>query len=159
MGQPIEYNKSYVWVDNGMIWAVPQNRLAGVSSVSNAEFSTTPFALPADKQLWLEADVLWGQKQTEFGKQDWCPGGCNGVGGSDEARSAYIMAEVLDDTTSKVIPGFEKEKCVLMNQTGTLKLMWSSVVQTNALQRKHRAKTVRLRFYFREATLYATGFD
>ena len=38
----------------------------------------------------MEAEVLWGQK-AQFGARDWCPGGCNGVGGSDEAHAAYLM--------------------------------------------------------------------
>lgn len=158
MAQPVEYNKSYVWVDNGRVWGIPQNRLAGITSASNAEFSTAAFDLPSNKQLWLEADVLWGQKP-QFGGVDWCRGGCNGVGGSDESHSAYIMAEVLDDATSKPLPGFEKEKCVLFNQTGTLELVWSSATHTRELQRRHQDARVRLRFYFRDATLYAAGFD
>ena len=42
------------------------------------------------QELWVEADVMWGQK-AQFGARDWCAGGCNGVGGSDEAHAAYLM--------------------------------------------------------------------
>ena len=46
------------------------------------------------QELWVEADVMWGQK-AQFGARDWCAGGCNGVGGSDEAHAAYLMVTLI----------------------------------------------------------------
>jgi len=161
MAQPVQYNNTWIWVDNGLVWGLPQNRLAGLSSLSNAEFSTAPFTMEADalSSLWLDADSLWGQKK-QFGDVDWCKGGCNGVGGSDEGRQAYIMAELLDADNSKAIPGFEKEKCVLMNTSGKTPLRWAKdIAQLKQLEQTVAGKSVRLRFYFRDATLYAAGSD
>lgn len=61
MEQPVAYNHSYVWVDNGFVWTVPEFRLAGLNSVSNGAFSTSPFVFPVEP-LFLEADAYWGQK-------------------------------------------------------------------------------------------------
>lgn len=68
-----------VWVDNGAVWGIPDLRLAGIYARGNGEFSTQLFALPSHP-LWLNAAASWQ--------------GGNHVGGADEGRQAYIMAEL-----------------------------------------------------------------
>jgi hypothetical protein len=156
MAQPLVLNDTLVWVGSGMVWGVPHNRLAGLHSASNGEFSTPAFTHPGTP-MWVEADAYWGQK-TVFGEQDWCPGGCNGVGGSDEARSAYLQAEMWDEATQKVLPGFEKANCVFTNKGGRLDLTWSSNnTLSEEMLKEVAGKAVSVRFYFRDATLYAIG--
>lgn len=150
MEQPVTYNHTYLWADNGFVWTVPEFRLAGLNSVSNGEFSTAPFVFPVGTPLFLEADAYWGQKAAVFGDKDWCRGGCNGVGGSDEGHAAYVMVEAQDAATGAVIPGYEREKCMYLNKGGQLPLTWVNSTTTGL-----QGKTVVMRVFFREATVYA----
>ena len=162
MEQPVPFNGSLVWLDNGAVWGVPQHRLAGLSCASNGEFSTATFGFPAAKAakaaaaggqgggLWLEADALWGEKPGVG--PEWRAGGCNGVGGSDEGHAAYVQVELRDGATRQVIPGYEKDGCILMNKAGRLPLAW-----TNATQPIAAGAAVYARVYFRDATVYALG--
>jgi hypothetical protein len=84
--------------------------------------------------LFLNATARWaGQKEPVFLQ-----------------RQAYIMAELLD-ANRRTIPGYEKESCVFgdVDSTG-LPLVWDGKTGT-ALT----GKTVHLRFWFRNARIYA----
>lgn len=164
MAQPLFHpaSSALVWVDNGHVWGVPENRLAGLQTQSNSEFSTKLFEMPPapKSSLWVEADVRWGQKAAPFGDMDWCVGGCNGVGGSDEAHAAYLLVS-MHDASGAVIPGFERSQCAFTNVSGRLPLRWaanasssSAVAATGASLAGTR---VSLRFYFRDATVFAVG--
>ena len=37
------------------------------------------------------------------------------IGGCDEGCAAYIMVELQTATDGRVVPGFERDKCVFMN--------------------------------------------
>lgn len=149
MEQPVPFNGSLVWVDSGLVWGVPEARLAGLSAASNAEFTSAPFAFPAGGRLWLEADALWGEKP-QVGRE-WCAGGCNGVGGSDEAHAAYVMVELLDASTKAVVPGYERAGCIITNKAGTLPLAWANASALPA------GRVVRARVFWRDAIVYALG--
>ena len=151
MGGTPSPTPSLVWLSNGLAWGVPQNRLAGLNAKSNAEFTTFPFPFPLEP-LWIDADALWGEKP-DVGPE-WCAGGCNGVGGSDEAHAAYIMAELRDAATDSVVPGYERGGSLIMNAAGSrLPLDWPNA-SSQTIPVGH---LVMLRFYFRDATIYALG--
>ena len=156
MEQPVSHQGYMVWVDNGHVWGIPEHRLAGLNSVSNGEFSSKFFLWPEVKKpnnsntLWLEVDAKWGEKP-EVGPE-WCKGGCNGVGGSDEAHAAYVQVEIRD-SHGKVIPGYEKKDATFTNVNGRVKLNWKngSIITPGTKVQAH--------VYFRDATIYALGFD
>ena len=58
MAQPVVYNGSSVWVDNGLVWGVPQFRLGGLHTTSNAEFSTKVFVVPEQHMVSGDAGAL-----------------------------------------------------------------------------------------------------
>ena len=111
--------------------------------------------------MWVNADVYWGQKMDVFGVRDWCPGGCNGVGGSDEGHAAYLLAELRNATSGKVIEGYERSKCAFLNVGGArMPLRWTQN-QSTQLDPVHTLPNalVQLRFYFRDSIVYAVGVE
>jgi len=60
------------------------------------------------------------------------------------------MVEARDAVSDDVIPGYERDKCMYLNKGGQLPLVWA-----NATAGGLQGKTVVLRVYFREATVYA----
>ena len=154
MAQPLLYNDTWLWVGSGHVWGVPKFRLAGLNTVSNAEFTTATFSWPTKpSSLWVNADASWGEKP-ELSTKDWCPGGCNGVGGSDEARAAYLMFELLDAENSKTIPGFEQNRSLITNASGPrLPITWANKEGGVLVP----GTPVKLRVYMRDATVYAIG--
>lgn len=142
MANPVMYNRSQLWVDNGAVWGLPENRLAGLYTSSNAEFTTLPFAMPKS-QLWLNADAYWQ--------------GGNGVGGADEGRAAYLLAELIDADSQTVIPGHERDGYALLNKGGIrMPMVWKNATK---MQAPAPGTRVQVRFYFRDATIYAVGSD
>lgn len=77
-------------------------RIAGVYAPANGEFSTRLFSMPNDgvDSLYINVDAHWH--------------GYIVTGGCDEGCAAYVMVE-LQDENNDVIPGFERNKCTLMN--------------------------------------------
>ena len=130
---------------------VPTYRYAGLFAPSNAEFSTQPFVVPSlavGTSLWLNADISWEQHAGQ---------------GCDQGCDAYVMVEVrsADAASSQgrvsvgeVVPGFEKERCVLMNVDGIrLPLRWNGTSLAPLA-----GSTVQLRIYYRDATIFALGY-
>jgi hypothetical protein len=65
-------------------------------------------------------------------------------------NQAYVLVSVVDEE-GKVIPGFEREKCIIQNQNRIdIPLVWK-----DASVRQLAGKTVRLRFLMRSASVYA----
>ena len=84
-----------------------------------------------------------------------CFSACFGKDKCDIGCQAYIMAE-LQDEAGAPLAGFERRQSVMMNVNGTrLPLLWN---ETSA-QEKQAAigKRVRLRLFFRDATIFAIG--
>ena len=67
------------------------------------------------------------------------------------------MAELQNATTGEVIPGYEKEGCVLMNATGVLPLVWNASVTNTTPAVVPANAVVQLKLYFRAATVYSVG--
>ena len=169
--------------DNGHIWGLPLYRLAGVYSPANGEFSTAPFPFPAATApaLWVNAEATWGQwgldgsgpwsARPDSGGQRQQHDDGNYVGGADEGRAAYLMVALQKQQQSSssewvTVPGYEPQRCLFTNMTGLkLPLVWGNFtqapepVQPPPPPREHVAvgSIVRLRFFFRDATVFAAG--
>ncbi|XP_065175323.1 uncharacterized protein LOC135805240 [Sycon ciliatum] len=159
MSQPLVYNNSHIWVDNGEVWGLPLYRLAGLYTDSNGEIVTSAFAMPGEA-LWLNAQALWE--------------GGNHVGGCDEGCAAYIMVELLNATSSKrqiPIPGYERRNCIMVNVDSLqIPLVWKkgglmhNTPQNGQLNTEESrtgeelvGQPVKVKIYFRHATIYAIG--
>ena len=171
MEQPVSTSSAHIWIDNGIVWGLPLYRLAGVYSPGNGEFATKTFAMPAEP-LWLNAEATWGT---------WSEGGVgpwqsfarasptydgNYVGGADEARAAYIMVALENATTGKTISGYEAQRCLFTNVTSlSMPIIWGEPIVppgSNApplppAKKVAPGSPVRLRFLFRDATIFAVG--
>jgi hypothetical protein len=67
-------------------------------------------------------------------------------------RQAYVMVEMLNQE-GRVIPGYEKENCVFRDvDAPDLPLIWAGKNGATLA-----GKTVQLRFYFRNARIYAVA--
>jgi hypothetical protein len=129
---PVVFRDRLLWLQSSGGYGVPLHRIAGVYSRANGEFSTRRFVMPK-RPLRLNAKALW-----------------HGDKSDGQQRQAYIMVEVLDEK-DKPIAGFEKEKCIFLDKDGLrLPLRWKGR-DAAALA----GRTVSMRFYFRDATIYA----
>jgi hypothetical protein len=119
------------WTDH--LYAMEQDRITYVGAAANAEFSTAAFRMP-------EADLVLN----------------TAVPAPDRAfakSQAYVMVAVLDEQ-GNVIPGFEREHCVIQDCNRTDQpLRWKGGVERSA--RELAGRTIRLRFYLRGANVYA----
>ena len=72
-----------------------------------------------------------------------------------DAAHGQIRVEVLDEA-GKAIPGFGKRDCVALERDAIrARVHWNSAADLSAL----RGKSIRLKFYIRQASLYSFGFD
>jgi hypothetical protein len=133
------------WNENGVdvvLAGVPEDRVSGVSAQANGEFSTKPFVMP-DGDLLLNAavpslDRPWVRRSPQ----------------------PYVMVAVCDEQ-GKVIPGFERDKCIIWDKT-TSPLRDTQVDVTNMpltwegrSARQLAGQTISLRFYIGGSTIYA----
>ena len=140
MAPPVLYQNEHVFVADGAVWSLPMYRLAGLRAPANGEFSTAPVMLGGTGGLWINMDAHWGAPLP--------------TGGCDEGCQAYVMVEVLDAITKQVVPGYEKEKCVITNADDTMfPLRWNGTAATGMAVRR----SVQFRVYFRDAVVYAIG--
>ena len=140
MSQPVVYNEQHVWVSDTGVYTLPKYRVAGVYAPANGEFSTRLFTLGAGgiNSLYMNADAHWHGNIV--------------TGGCDEGCAAYVMVE-LQDEHGMVLPGFERNKCTLMNVDDiNIGLKWAGSPTPPA-----PGTPVKLRVYFRDATIYAIG--
>ena len=95
-------------------FTLPVHRLGGLSAPANAAFSTNPFKWPA-AGIALDADVSW----------QVAPGATH----CDQGCQAYVLVELLDAASGAPIAGFERDKCILRNVSGTqLPLRWAGAL-------------------------------
>lgn len=107
-----------------------QDRISFVAARANAEFSTRPFVMPAG-DLLLNAAVPSPER-------------------AFSAQQAYIRVAVLDEKGA-VVPGFEIEKCLILNDDDIdLPLLWAG-----RSVRELAGQRIRLRFQLRSASIYA----
>jgi hypothetical protein len=152
----------------GKVYTLPTYRIAGIFAPANGAFSTAEFTVPAEP-MWINADVSWhGGLNTSY----------DGKAGCDEGCAAYLFVAVLDAATGQPLAGYSVDETIpMMGVDGLqMRLLWKaskdststadgaaggtvdaqgseSVVDTAALV----GKRVRLRLYFRDATVYAVG--
>ena len=125
------------WASVPSMVGVPMYRVAGRRAENNAEFSIAMFVMPSTP-LWLNANVSWS---TPY----------DGLGGSSAGYQACVMVCVL--VGGVVAPGFEKEKCVLMDVDGVqLPLQWGS--EPNGHTSVLAGRLVSLRIYFRDSIMF-----
>ncbi len=144
MAQPVVYNDTHVFVDDGQVLGVPLYRVAGLYAPANGVFTTKSFAMPT--KLYINADVHW--EGYELGDENrTCDEGC----------AAYLMAalhSIGPNGTTSVIAGFEAERCIILNADGLrIPLEWKNSHDTTGASLA--GKEVALRIYFREAKIYA----
>jgi hypothetical protein len=116
--------------------------------------------------VWLDVDASWWNHSI--------PGAIQPRAHCDQGCQAYVLAELLDGETGAAIAGYEKEKCILRNVEGSrLPLRWVTGDAgargdtgtkrgvrggaAGAAQHPQEGQAVRLRLYFRAATVYAFG--
>lgn len=129
---PMWFGREMLFWLTGQVWGLPEYRIAAIGSRSNAEFSSAAFAMP-DKTLLLNASVPTG----------------HGL-----FNQAYVQVE-LRDKRNKVIPGYERGKCLLQRVDDTrIPLRWGDKTGTVLGGQK-----VSLRFYLRGAHIYALGIE
>lgn len=127
---PMVIDGNLIWRAGKKLVGLPEDRISGVSARANGEFSTKPFKMP-EADLFLNAAVP-AQERAFAQKQ------------------AYVMVAVLDGQ-GRVIPGFEAEKCVIQKEDRSdILLTWGE-----ATARHLAGNTIRLRFFFRSANIYA----
>jgi len=114
---------------DGLIASLPEDRVFYATCRANGEFSTPPFTMPADG-LSLNADVRYRPAEGESGQ-------------------AYVMAELVDGD-GKTIEGFERQACLFENVDGhALPMRWGAKDGGSLA-----GKSVRLRFFLRDAKVY-----
>lgn len=129
---PVLFQDKYIEIQANKAYSLPKYRIIGLTSRLNSIIDTHLFTVPA-KRLALNASASWHR----FKHQDY-------------QRSAYIMAEIRNETGG-VIPGYEKEKCMITDQDSqNIQLKWGS--RTTA---ELYGQQVFMRFYFRDATLFS----
>jgi len=127
-----------LWINGTEVYGLPEDRLFYVGSLCNAEFTTRSFVMPASAMTLNAAIGYYDRKFSGWWKQ------------------GYIMAEVLD-ADGNVIPGYEKEKCVIREiPDWTPGYSQSNLLGWAPLTGKELAgERVSLRFYFRDARIYS----
>jgi hypothetical protein len=125
---PMWFGREMLFWLTGQVWGLPEYRLAGIGSRSNAEFSSAAFPMP-DRTLLLNASV---------------------PGGRGLFHQAYVQVE-LRDGRNQVIPGYERDKCLLQSIDETrIPLHWG-----DKTGKELTGKKVSLRFHLRSARIYA----
>jgi hypothetical protein len=129
---PMVIGGNLLWRAGKKLMGLQEDRISGVSARANGEFSTKPFKMP-EADLFLNASVPATER-------------------AFAQIQAYVMVAVLDEQ-GQVIPGFEAEKCVIQKQDqSNILLKWGEVTA-----RYLAGKTIRLRFSFRSANIYAVN--
>jgi len=138
---PMNIGGQLLWLFRNHLAGMPEDRISGVSARANGEFSTKPFTMP-DKDLLLNAAVPSLDRP-------WV-----------RHSQPYVMVEVRD-TQGKVVPGYERDKCIIWDGTTSpdrntqvdvtdMPLMWNGVSAS-----KLAGQTISLRFYIGGSTIYA----
>jgi hypothetical protein len=120
-----------IFHDDSGIWSVPEDRITCATARSNATFDTAQFPA-AGRPVRVNARIP-------------------GEGYSNYQNQGYIMAELIDDL-DKVIPGYEKDRCVFQGPLDSLELSlrWDKLDGSELRDRR-----IRVRLHFRAADIYA----
>jgi hypothetical protein len=129
---PMWFGREMLFWLPGQVWGLPEYRIAAIGSRSNGEFSSAAFSMPG-KTLLLNASV---------------------PGGRGLFAQAYVQVELRDER-NKVIPGYERDKCLLQRIDATrIPLRWG-----DKTGKELTGKKVSLRFLLRGARIYALGIE
>jgi hypothetical protein len=139
---PIVVDGNLIWLQQGQAYGLLEDRISGVSARANGEFSTRLFTMP-DGDLLLNVAVPSPDRS-------WLR----------RTPQPYVMVEVVN-AQGAVIPGYERTKCVIWDQSDglnrnlqvdatRLRLLWNGVSA-----RRLSGQLIRLRFYFSGSTIYA----
>ena len=124
--------------------SLPENRMTYVTTRANGVFETRTFDMPG-------APLALNCRQP-------------GSGFSNDLNEAYIMAELIDGS-DRVVPGYEKEKCILQGPIDLTDqpLNWIEAANGKGGSRTRRdggelkGQRLRLRFYFRCADIFSVS--
>jgi hypothetical protein len=129
---PMWFGRQMLFWVSGRVFGLPEYRIASIGARSNAEFSSVVFSMP-DRKLLLNASVPRGHGLFD---------------------QAYVQAELRDDR-NEVIPGYEREKCLIRATDDTrIPLYWADREGKELAGRK-----VSLRLYLRGARIYGLGIE
>eukprot|EP00912_Choanoflagellata_sp_UC4_P001656 UC4_evm1s1052 len=129
-----------VWVGSGNVYTLPLHRAVGLWAPANARVRVHPTLdlsqASNTTQLWLNADVRWGPRLLQ--------------GGCDETCAAYVLVELEDESTGKVIEGFDRTSFnSIMDQNAIdLPLRW------NNSSRLPKLANVTVKIWFRSSKIY-----
>jgi hypothetical protein len=139
---PMNIEGKLLWLTGNRLEGLPKDRISGVSARANGEFSTKVFTMPSGDLLLNAAvpslDRSWLRRNPQ----------------------PYVMVEALD-AQGNVIPGYERNKCVIWDGTTSpdrntqvdetkMSLMWNGVSASTLA-----GQTISLRFYIGGSTIYA----
>jgi len=131
---PFEVNGQLRWVLDRNVYALDADRLVGVHCRGNGQFSTRVLRMPGTPLSLNAAAAHSKAPSTNMHKQ------------------AYLMAE-LQDAEGSAIEGYECERCAFLDvDQPDLPLRWGGKDGTELA-----GKQVRLRLFFRDATVYAAS--
>ena len=129
-----------VWVGSGEVYTLPLHRAVGIWAPANARVrARPPFDLSgatAASKLWLNVDAHWGPKLPQ--------------GGCDETCAAYVLVELEDAESGKVIEGYDRSSfSPIMDQDGiNLPLRWNNSTMLPS------GGNVTVKIWFRAAIVY-----
>lgn len=129
---PMVVDGRMLWIVDGGVHALDEDRIFYVGARANGAFSTVVFTM-SDLPLLLDAAM------------QFLPHATSGM-----FDQSYIMAELVD-AEHGVIVGYEREKCVLTSMPANrIRLQWAGRDGTELAN-----QAVRLRFYLRDARIYS----
>lgn len=133
--QPIMVDNELRWATGDEVYTMDRRRMFYAYCHANAEVTTRPLAL-SGQPIVLDISFESIRKNAD-----------------PFIRQGYLMAELLDGD-DKVIPGFERDRCVFHPDDRTrITLQWDDVplpINSN--------DPVRLRIYFRDVRLYSATY-
>lgn len=134
---PIRIGGDFLFIISGHLYRIADERIGGIYSKANAEFTTRTFEMP-DAGLLLNANVA---SRHVPAPEPFCA-----------HAQGYIMVEIQDES-GRPIPGFERDKAIVLDQDSrAIPLEWNGQDGTAIAGRK-----VRLRLFFRDSTIYGVA--
>ena len=133
LGQPIVIGDELRWADGQEVYTLNRKRMFYAYSRANAEI-VTPELILSGNPLTLELSF----EAIRRNESQWL-------------KQGYLMAELVDEN-GKVIPGFERDKCLFVPDKSTrVILKWGNLnLPENS--------SVRLRLCFRDVRLYSVSY-
>ena len=131
-----------VWVGSGTVYTLPLHRAVGLWAPANARVRIrSAFDLSGTTnatRLWLNADARWGPKLLQ--------------GGCDETCAAYVLVELEDASTQRVIEGYDRTRFnPIMDEDGiNLPLRWNNSTALPSIN-----GNITIKIWFRAVKIYA----